>query len=157
MIEIGERIDVPATPSTVWDILSDPHDVVECVPDAALGEQHEDGSFDAALVVKFGPAKVKFQARVTLELDEPARAGTVMARGKDNQGGTRVRAAMHYKVIEQEGSPGSSIVITAEVEVTGRLATVVEGGAKLVTRRMTADFAERLAARCGANAASASP
>ena len=53
MIEINERIDVPSTPSTVWQILSDPHAVVDCVPGAALGEAQEDGSFDAKLVVKF--------------------------------------------------------------------------------------------------------
>lgn len=157
MIDINERIDVPAAPSTVWDILSDPHAVVECVPDAALGEQHEDGSFDATLVVKFGPAKVKFQVRAALELDEPARMGRVTTRGKDNQGGTRVRATMHFKVTEQEGTVGSTIAIKAEVEVTGRLATLVEGGAKLVTKRMTAEFSERLAARCGAGAASTNP
>lgn len=157
MIEINERIDVPAAPSTVWDILSDPHAVVECVPDATLGEQHEDGSFDATLVVKFGPAKVKFQARVALELDEAARTGNVTSRGKDNQGGTRIRATMHFKVTEQEGAAGSTIFITAEVEVMGRLATLVESGAKLVTKRMTTEFSERLAARCGANAASANP
>jgi len=157
MIEISERIDVPAAPSTVWQILSDPHAVVECVPDAALGRQHEDGSFDATLVVRFGPAKVKFQARIALELDEPAKMGNVAARGKDNQGGTRVHAKMHFKVVEQESAAGSSIAITAEVEVTGRLATLVESGAKLVTRRMTADFTERLASRCGASAAPAHP
>lgn len=157
MIEINERIDVPAGPSTVWEILSDPHAVVECVPDAALGAQHEDGSFDGTLVVKFGPAKVKFQARVALELDAAALAGNVNARGKDNQGGTRVRAKMHFKVDGQEAATGSTILITAEVEVTGRLATLVESGAKLVVKRMTADFSERLAARCGARATSTNP
>lgn len=154
MIEINERIDVPAAPSTVWEILSDPHAVVECVPDATLGAQHEDGSFDATLVVKFGPAKVKFQARVALELDAAAHSGNVNARGKDNQGGTRVRATMHFKVSEQELAAGSTILVTAEVEVTGRLASVVETGAKLVVKRMTSEFSERLAARCGASAAS---
>lgn len=149
MIEINERIDVPAAPSTVWQILSDPHVVVDCVPGAALGEEKADGSFDATLVVKFGPAKVTFQARVALEFDEAAKSGHVTARGKDNQGGTRVRATMHFKVIEQEASAGSSIPIDAEVEITGRLASLVESGANFVTKRMTAEFSERLAARCG--------
>ena len=70
MIEINEQFDVPtAPPRFVWDLLSDPRDVVECVPGAALGDKHEDGSFDGSLTVKFGPAKVTFRARIELELD----------------------------------------------------------------------------------------
>jgi carbon monoxide dehydrogenase subunit G len=148
MIEISERIEVAAPPSAVWAILSDPHAVVECLPGASLGEAHDDGSFDATMVVKFGPAKVTFQARVALELDEAARSGQVTSRGKDNQGGTRVRASMNFKAMEQSEPPGTVIPIDAEVEITGRLASVVESGAKIVVKRMTAEFTERLAARC---------
>ena len=150
MIEVNERIDVPSAPRVVWDLLSDPRAVVDCVPGAALGEEQEDGSFDATLTVKFGPAKVTFHARVALELDPAAMVGHVSARGKDNQGGTRFRATMTFKVEEQAEAPGSTIPIDARVEISGRLATLVEGGAKLVVKRMTDEFSERLAARCAA-------
>lgn len=148
MIEISERIEVPAPPSAVWAILSDPHAVVDCVPGASLGDAHEDGTFDATLIVKFGPAKVTFYARVALALDEPSHSGQVTSRGKDNQGGTRVRTAMTFKALEHLDPPGTVIPIDAEVEITGRLASVVESGAKIVVKRMTAEFTERLAARC---------
>ena len=150
MIEVNERIDVPSAPRIVWDLLSNPRAVVDCVPGAALGEEQEDGSFDATLTVKFGPAKVTFHARVALELDTVAMAGHVTARGKDNQGGTRFRATMTFKVAEQAEAPGSTIPIEAQVEISGRLATLVEGGAKFVVKRMTGEFSERLAARCAA-------
>ncbi|OGA49587.1 MAG: hypothetical protein A3F74_08785 [Betaproteobacteria bacterium RIFCSPLOWO2_12_FULL_62_58] len=150
MIEVNEQIEVTSAPRVVWDLLSDPRAVVDCVPGAALGEQQEDGSFDAALTVKFGPAKVTFHARVALELDTVAMAGHVTAKGKDKQGGTRFRATMTFKVAEQAEPPGSTIPIEAQVEISGRLASLVEGGAKLVVKRMTAEFAERLAARCAA-------
>ena len=150
MIEVNERIDVTSPPRVVWDLLSDPRAVVDCVPGAALGDQQEDGSFDATLTVKFGPAKVTFHARVALELDTMAMAGHVTARGKDKQGGTRFRATMTFKVAEQAEPPGSTIPIAAQVEISGRLATLVESGAKLVVKRMTGEFSERLAARCAA-------
>jgi len=148
MIEVNERIDVPGTPRAVWDLLADPRAVVECVQGAALGDAHDDGSFDASLTVKFGPAKVTFRARVALELDAAAMAGHVSSRGKDNQGGTRFRATMTFRVAPREDAPGSTVAIEARVEIAGRLATVVEGGASLVVKRMTADFSKRLAARC---------
>ena len=61
---------------------------------------------------------------------------------------------MRFRVEQQENAAGSSIPIDSEVEITGRLASLVESGAKIVTRQMTAQFSERLAARCaGADAA----
>lgn len=152
MIEVNERIEVPAAQQTVWQILSDPRAVVECVDGASLGEQQEDGSFDATLVVKFGPARVTFQAHVLLELNPAAMTGSVTARGKDSVGGTRVRATMNFGVEERTDAPGSAIPVAAEVEISGRLASMIETGANLVVKRMVGDFTERLAARCAAGA-----
>ncbi|HKA44535.1 MAG TPA: SRPBCC domain-containing protein [Burkholderiales bacterium] len=148
MIEVNERVDVASPPETVWGLLSDPHAVVECVPGATLGEQQEDGSYDAGVTVKFGPAKVVFRSKVAVEYDPAAMAGNVTARGKDNQGGARFQTAMTFKVVEQAAAQGSTILIDAQVEISGRLATIIETGASLVVKRMTAEFSERLAARC---------
>jgi carbon monoxide dehydrogenase subunit G len=148
VIEVNERIEVPAPARTVWALLSDPYAVVDCVPGAALGERHEDGSFDATLQVKFGPAKVTFRARVAVEYDAAAMTGRVTSRGKDNQGGTRFNTSMGFKVVEQADGAGSAIPIDAQVEIAGRLASLVESGAGLVVKRMTTEFSERLAARC---------
>ena len=148
MIEVNERIEVPSAPRTVWSVLSDPHAVVECVSGASLGDQQEDGSFDAILVVKFGPTRVTFKARVALELDPAAMTGRVIAKGKDSIGGTRVQARMKFSVVEQTDPPGSAVPITSEVEISGRLASLIEGGAKLVVKRMVGEFTGRLAERC---------
>lgn len=149
MIEINEQFDVPSTPQCVWDLLSDPEAVVGCVPGAMLGDKHEDGSFDGGVTVKFGPARVTFRARVTLELDHPTRSGRVTSRGKDTQGGTRFTTSMGFKVTENSAqADGSTVVIDGQTEITGKLAGVVESGAKIVIKRMSAEFAQNLAARC---------
>jgi carbon monoxide dehydrogenase subunit G len=159
MIEINEQFDVPdAPPRAVWGLLADPDAVVGCVEGASLGDRHEDGSFDGNLTVKFGPAKVTFRARIALELDDAAMTGRVASRGKDNQGGTRFTAAMTFQVTERAGGPGSTVLLKGENEIAGKLAGLVESGAKIVVKRMTASFAQKLAARCaeitqgGANA-----
>ncbi len=147
MIEVNERIDVIASPEVVWEILSNPHEVVECVPGATLGELQEDGFYDAGLIVKFGPARVTFHARFMLELDQVTHSGTVTSRGKDNQGGTKIRANMKFRVVPQDTNLGSSIFVDANVEVSGRLSTIVESGASLVVGRMTKEFTEHLETR----------
>ena len=148
MVEVNEQIDVPATPRVVWDLLSNPRAVVDCVPGASLGEQHEDGSYDSGVTVKFGPARVTFNARIALTLDHATMSGQVASRGKDNQGGTKFNATMGFAVTGQAESTGSTIRIDARVEIAGKLASIVESGAKLVINRMTSEFSQRLAARC---------
>ena len=48
------------------------------------------------------------------------------------------------------GPDGSSshVAIDGKVEVQGRLASLIEGGATMVVKKMASEFAERLAARC---------
>jgi carbon monoxide dehydrogenase subunit G len=150
MIEVNERIEVPAAPRVVWGVVSDPYAVVECVPGAAVGDKHEDGSYDATLTVKFGPAKVAFRARFTLELNAAELSGVVASRAKDNQGGTRVKTDMTYKVVEGAGPGTSAILIAAQVDIGGKLASLVESGANLVVNHMTKEFSERLAAKVAA-------
>ena len=161
MISVNERIEVASTPQTVWAILADPHAVVECVEGAELGDPQDDGSFDAKMGVKFGPAKIAFNANVLLQLDEAAKSGNVVARGKDRISGTKFHTTMHFKVEARDaptdstaGTTGttdasSAILIKAECEITGRLSSLIETGAGLVIKRMAASFAEKLAERCG--------
>jgi carbon monoxide dehydrogenase subunit G len=147
MIEVNERIEVPASPQAVWEVLSDPYAVVECVPGAAVGEKHEDGSYDATMTIKFGPAKVAFRARFTLALDPATKSGQVESKARDNQGGVRTSTVMSFKVIDG-ATPGTSAVpIDAQVEISGKLASLVETGANLVVKHMTKEFSERLAAK----------
>jgi carbon monoxide dehydrogenase subunit G len=148
MIEVNETVEVASDPRTVWSLLSDPRAVVECVAGATLGERHEDGSYDAGVTVKFGPAKVAFRAKVEIEYDHPTMSGKVISRGKDNQGGARFNTTMHFGVREREGEPGSVIPIRANVEISGRLASLIETGATMVVKRMTKEFSEQLALRC---------
>jgi carbon monoxide dehydrogenase subunit G len=157
MIEVNERIEVASPPQAVWAILSDPTAVVECVEGATLGDKQDDGSFDAKLIVKFGPAKVSFAANVMVDYDEANQSGNVIARGKDAISGTKFRTTMHFSVTGQDAPPDnvrSEIPIKAECELTGRLSNLIESGANLVIKRMTASFAEKLAERCGGTKAS---
>jgi carbon monoxide dehydrogenase subunit G len=148
VIEISERVEVPAAPGIVWGVLSDPRAVVDCVPGATLGERLEDGSYEATMTVKFGPVKVTFHAKVALELDGTAMIGHVVSRGRDDQGGTRVKTAMTFKVVKGHAPGSSAVPIDAQVEISGRLASLVESGASLVVKRVAVEFTERLAARC---------
>src|SRR5579884_3355026 len=138
MIEVDEQFQVPAPPQQVWTLLADPHAVVGCVPGAAIVGVQDDGTLDTTLTVRFGPVAVAFQARATLELEPDARRGRLRAQGKDRQGGARFVASASFSVAEHDA--GSLVLTHGEVDISGRLASMIEGGAAIVVRRMAADF-----------------
>src|SRR5919202_4777546 len=146
MIEIDEQFRVAAPVAAVWEVLSDPRAVVGCVPGAALVGENPDGTYDGSLTVKFGPLAVAFQARVGLELEPETHTGRLTAHGRDKQGGTRFRGAATFMVRRSE-SGGSVVTIQGGVDISGRLAPMVESGASVVVKHLMAEFAERLAAR----------
>jgi carboxylesterase len=157
MIEINEKFTVAASPDEVYAVLSDPHAVVECVAGAALGEQHEDGSYEGTMTVKFSALRVAFKGKVQLELDEPARHGVVHASGRDGQGGTRFKATASFDVAPLADGRASEVTATGEVDLSGKLASVIENAAAAVVRRMTGEFVTALSVRCASGDARLGP
>ncbi|TDV54256.1 SRPBCC domain-containing protein [Actinophytocola oryzae] len=144
MITITEEISVPSPPARVWEVVSNPSDVVSCISGAELGAAHDDGSFDGSLVVRFGALRVRFAARISLTLNE--FEGRLSARGGDGQGATRFHGGATFRVLEDAG--GTRVVMTGEIVLSGRLASLVESGAGAVVARMTKDFAAKLVEKC---------
>lgn len=156
MIEINEKFSVEAAPDEVYAVLSDPHAVVECVSGAELGEQREDGSYHGTMTVKFSALRVKFAGKILLELDRAARWGKVVASGRDGQGGTKFQATAEFTVVEGEDG-GAVGTVSGQVELNGKLASVIENAATAVVRRMTADFVEALSMRCASSSTTLGP
>ena len=148
MIEVDERFEVPAPPAVVWQLLADPHAVVTCVPGAAIVAEQDDGSLDASLTVRFGPVGVAFQAHAIVELHAENKTGRISARGKDKQGGARFEATATFSVSGDPAGSGAVVSIHAQVDISGRLASLIEGGASVVVKRMSAEFSTCLNARC---------
>lgn len=156
MISIAEKIDVPSPPQRVWEVISDPSAVVSCIGGAELGESHEDGSFDAELVVKFGGIRVRFAARVALELDESEREGRLTARGRDGQGATRFSGGAVFRVTGDPAALGAQVVMSGEMTLSGKLAPLIESGAGVVVKKMTREFSAALVELCAAPASAVS-
>ncbi|MFG2427436.1 SRPBCC domain-containing protein [Streptomyces sp. NPDC048590] len=148
MISITEEIAVPSPPERVWQVISDPSAVVSCIGGAELGPSHDDGSFDGTLAIRFGGLRVKFAARVSLDLDEPEHRGVLSARGADGQGATRFSAGATFRVSEGETPGTSRVFCDGEIKLNGKLAKLIESGAGMVVSRMTKEFTEQLVSAC---------
>ncbi len=148
MIAIDEQITVPVPTDQVWKVLSDPHAVVSCIKGAEIIQENADGTYDGRLVISFGPMRVGFKARVTLELDEPEMSGRISARGKDQHGATRMSTEATFVVVPGSDGTSSTVSLHGAVTLAGTLAGQMEAGASSVVRRMTGEFTTNLIARC---------
>jgi carboxylesterase len=157
VIEINDEFTVAAPPAQTYAVLADPHAVVECVNGAGLGAQHEDGSYDGTMTVKFSALRVQFKGKVALELDPENLSGTVIASGRDGQGGTKFKATAGFTVTPVDGGAASHVTTTGEVNLSGKLASVIDNAAAAVVRRMTAEFVEALSLRCASESAHLGP
>lgn len=151
MITIAERVLVPYPPDLVWQVLSDPVKVVDCIEGSELKQYREDGSFDARLEVKFAAIKVGFRATGSVEYQEAEKTGRLSARGGDARGSTRVAGSATFSVVPE--GDGTNVGLNGEVNITGQLASLVTTGATVVVNRMTKAFTERLSETCAALAA----
>ena len=158
MITITEDIDIPGPTDRVWEVVSDPSQVVGCIRGAELGQSHGDGSFDGSLGVKFGAVRVKFGARIALDLDTERQEGHLTAQGNDAQGATRYRADATFGVTPGPLAGTSRVSVRGEIALTGKLVPLIEAGAGAVISRMTKDFSDELVRRCaGDEAVSVTP
>jgi uncharacterized protein len=157
VIEIDEEIAVPVPVDRAWSVLADPHAVVGCVKGAEIVRENADGSYDGRLVVQFGPMRVGFAARVSLELDAPEMSGRITARGRDQHGATRMSTAATFAVGPAGNGTSSTVRLQGAVTLTGALASTMEAGASSVVRRMTTDFTENLIVLCAPDAARDDP
>src|SRR5690242_10930771 len=142
MIEIKEEFEIPASPDRVWDVMSNPYEVVGCVPGAELKGQREDGQYEGSIGIKFGPTNVGFQTLVALELDPAKKEGKLSSTAKDKRGGTRTKATATFNVAP--AGAGSKVTMQSNVDISGPLASLVETGANFVVKRLISAFAERL-------------
>jgi carbon monoxide dehydrogenase subunit G len=145
-IKVNERVEVPAGPDRVWEMITDPRIVVECVPGASVIAEREDGSLEGKLAIKLGPTRVEFRGEAFPEFDAEQRQGTLVAQGADQQGRSRARATTTFRV-EPTDTGGCVIVIDGTIELTGGLSGFLQTGGIHLTRRMMKEFGEGLASR----------
>ena len=149
MIDIKEEFEVAVSPELVWNVISNPYEVVGCVPGASITGQKEDGTYEGSIDIKFGPTSITFQMLVTLDLNSETREGKLTSQAKDKRGGTRTKATATFNVTPAQGGAASKISMQSSVDISGPLAGMVETGATFVVKRMVDVFAQRLAEKCG--------
>lgn len=147
MIEISEDIEVAYPVPLVWQLVSDPKVVVSCIAGASIGDEAEDGYFPARILIKSGALRVGFTSKFRVDFDENSLTGTVVATSKDSHGGTRAKTTANFEVVES-GRQNSVVRMRGQVDLSGKLASIIEASAGVVVKRMMREFIAEFVKKC---------
>jgi carbon monoxide dehydrogenase subunit G len=129
-VRIEKNFEVSEPIEQVWALLSDPRNVVSCVPGAKLTETIDDRTFKGAISVKVGPSLSEYKGEVkVVQRDEAAHKIELEGKGQDVRGKGGASMKMTGTLQALDGG-GTRVVAVSEVNVVGLLA---QFGGRMIT------------------------
>lgn len=125
---LTKSFDVEQPIDLVWATLTDPPQIVDCVPGASLTEQVDADNYKGYVGLKFGPVKAGYDGLVTfVERDAVAKKMSLKGLGLDSKGKGSAEMLMNAQLTEVNGQ--THVEATMEISITGMLA---QFGARLI-------------------------
>jgi uncharacterized protein len=144
-MRIENAVEVDAPVERVWALVNDIPRVAPCMPGATLTGVVDERTYEGTVAVKLGPLRMSYKGTVVIqEVDEAARSAQMSASGKDTKGAGTARATVVTR-LEPAGEHHTRLLVTSDVQLTGRVASFGRGGAiNDVATRLFGEFADCL-------------
>jgi uncharacterized protein len=144
-MQLKGEVTINAPRKKVWDFLTDPNQIGQCVPGVEKIETIEEmKKYHGIVSVGLGSVKARFSGNVEiLELDEPNRA-KLKAHGTAT--GSAADAVSEMRL--SDGPEGTTIVSwTADINVSGQLTSLVSRLMVPVSQKLAGVFYEEVRKR----------
>ena len=155
-MKFENRFDVDAPLDDVWQAVLDVERVAPTVPGAKVLERTSDSAYKVAIKVKVGPMSMTYNGDVEIvERDDAQHRAVMRARAKESRGQGTADADVTMVL---DGTNGhTSAVVTTDVDLSGKVATMGQGVLQDVSGRLIETFAKNLAAMLEGNQAEPAP
>lgn len=118
---INKTFHVDEPIAKVWANLSNPAEIVSCVPGAELTEAVDDRNYKGGVTMKFGPIKASYDGEIEIvELDEANHTIVMNGKGLDSKGKGSAEMTMKGQLQEKDG--GTEVDFAMDVSIQGMLA-----------------------------------
>ncbi|HEX8931203.1 MAG TPA: SRPBCC family protein, partial [Actinomycetota bacterium] len=143
-MKIEQNVEVDAPLDRVWALVNDVPRIAPCMPGAQLTNVVDDRTYEGTIRVKLGPINMSYKGTAVLdEVDESTHSARLTASGKDVRGGGTARAGVLMK-LEQRSETSTSMAVTADVQLTGKVASFGRGAIQDVSAKLFGQFAQCL-------------
>ena len=151
-MRFSNEISVDAPPDELFAFMSDPEQVVSCLPGASV-EGRDGDDWRGAMSVKVGPIKASYQGTLRfLELDPDARRAVMRVRADEASGAGQAEAK-----IVSEISDDSCLRMETDLQVRGKVAQFGRGALESLSGKMLERFAENVEAAIAGEQPQAQP
>lgn len=142
-VHLTETFRIAAPIQQVWDFMLDPHQVVACMPGAALDDVVDERTFLGAIRVKVGPIVTSYKGRVQfIDVDAGSYRIEMAAEGRESGGSGNARATMRSNLTSlPDGS--TEVAAEANAEITGRVMQFGQSMIEGVSHQLFLDFVKR--------------
>jgi carbon monoxide dehydrogenase subunit G len=141
-VRIEEVFEIQAHPDRVWSYLTDPRQVVNCLPGAELTSVQDDTTFLGRVKVKVGPISTAYAGKVILtERDDANRVVKMTGEGRESGGAGSAKMTMTSSVVGLANGT-SEVHVVADVDIVGRIAQFGRGMIESVNKQMFKQFTE---------------
>jgi hypothetical protein len=139
-LRIEETFRLEAPIDRVWAYLSDPRQVVSCLPGAELTAVESESIFLGKVKVKVGPVTAAYNGRVTItERDVAAHVVRLVGDGRESAGGGSAKMTMTSTLVALPAG-ATEVRVTADLDIVGRLAQFGRGMIESVNQQMFRQF-----------------
>ncbi len=135
-IQIKKTFELQAPIEQVWTFITDPYQVVGCLPGAAISEKTDERTYKGTITVKVGPMTINYKGKFTWEkLDREHYEAELVGRAQDVKGKGSADVRMTTQLRPSENGR-TEVTMISDVGLIGPLAQF--GG------RMLQDVADQI-------------
>ena len=138
-MRFANEISVDAQADELFAFVSDPEQVVRCLPGASV-EGRDGDDWRGAMSMKVGPIKASYQGTLRfVELDPEARRAVMRVRADEASGQGQAEARIVSEIEQRDGA--SCIRMETDLQIRGKVAQFGRGAMEQLAGRMLERFA----------------
>jgi carbon monoxide dehydrogenase subunit G len=143
-MELSNQFEVDVPIDEAWTVLLDLERIAPCLPGAQLQEIEGD-EYRGVVKVKVGPITAQYKGKATFqEKDDAAHRAVLKAEGRDTRGQGNANATI--TALLQPDGEGTSVSITTDLHLTGKVAQFGRGVLADVSGKLLKQFVDCLEA-----------
>jgi carbon monoxide dehydrogenase subunit G len=143
-VELTNEFRVPVPIDEAWKVLTDVERIAPCMPGADLQEIEGD-EYRGVVKVKVGPITAQYKGKATFqEKDDSSHRAVLKAEGRDTRGQGNANATI--TALLQPDGQGTSVTITTDLHLTGKVAQFGRGVLADVSGKLLKQFVDCLEA-----------
>ncbi|GAA3870207.1 hypothetical protein GCM10022381_11780 [Leifsonia kafniensis] len=142
-MQLESTFSVVAPIDEVWETLMDFERVAGCVPGAQVLNKLSEDAYQVSLKVKLGPVSMQYRGQLTVvERDATAHRAAFEGKAQEARGQGTAQGTATLVLVESAGTTTGTV--SADVDLSGKVAAMGKSIIGGVTDQMMALFAENL-------------